>query len=397
MDAPVENPWTNGSSYKINGKDEEYSSKRLSLVYCAKFEMQQNQAAQEHWITELKRSESKEFDLTEDEVLLLSQYRIEDTNDKRWINLVFSIENGLWPLPYILRCIMNENGQIKHLETRPSKKENYSFDVLIKVELSKNELLNVIKFVRSNHGIYLHGIPREELVLKEIWFPKHISDLDKCTHVLSHLEPDLESDHPGFNDVIYRTRRQEIADISSKYKYGHVIPPIKYTEDEIKTWGIVFKKMRKLHSKYACSQYRKCFRMLEEELNFNPDCIPQMQDISMFLKRKTGFTLRPASGLVTARDFLASLAFRVFQCTQYVRHSCKPDHSPEPDENKIDICDKIFTSSFNTWAALIFSTWGCRRLVFLAFDKTSLECIAEVFLGVLIDGDIDELEGLLEF
>ncbi|CAL1267596.1 unnamed protein product, partial [Larinioides sclopetarius] len=216
--------------------------------------------------------------------------------------------------------------------TRPSKNNKFSYDILINVALTKNELLKIIESLQQTEDVILRGIPpKNRQNSKAIWFPKHISELDKCTHVLSQLEQYLDTGHPGFSDSVYRTRRQEIAEISFKYKYGQTIPTVDYTQDEIKTWKIVFERLTDLHQKYACSAYRKCFRMLLEEGYFSPEAIPQMQDISVFLKRKTGFALRPASGLVTARDFLASLAFRVFQCTQYVRHSSKPDHTPEPD------------------------------------------------------------------
>ncbi|CAK9298534.1 unnamed protein product [Gordionus sp. m RMFG-2023] len=109
------------------------------------------------------------------------------------------------------------------------------------------------------------------------------------------------------------------------------IPRIQYTPEETKTWSLIYKKCKDLHMHYACEEYNRLFELLENEGIFLPTVVPQLEDLSNFLKRKSGFQLRPAAGLLTARDFLASLAFRVFQATQYMRHTSMPWHTPEPD------------------------------------------------------------------
>lgn len=111
---------------------------------------------------------------------------------------------------------------------------------------------------------------------------------------------------------------------------GDAIPHIDYTDVEDQTWASVFKTVLDLMPKHACAEYRYVFAKLQEEGIFRENKIPQLEEMSNFLRKSTGFTLRPAAGLLTARDFLASLAFRIFQSTQYVRHVNSPYHTPEP-------------------------------------------------------------------
>ena len=48
---------------------------------------------------------------------------------------------------------------------------------------------------------------------------------------------------------------------------------------------------------------------------FGDDSIPQLDPISKFLMEKTGWRLKPVGGLITQREFLNGLAFKVFHST----------------------------------------------------------------------------------
>ncbi|KAM6435865.1 phenylalanine-4-hydroxylase [Liasis olivaceus] len=261
-----------------------------------------------------------------------SRYIEENTSQNDAISLIFSLKEEVGALAKVL-CIFEEKGiNLTHIESRPSRLNKDEYEFFLNLE-SKNisALPDIIKTLRDDIRANVYELSREKRKDAVPWFPRTIQELDRFANQILSYGAELDADHPGFKDPIYRARRKEFADIAYNYRHGQPIPRVTYTEEEKKTWGIVFRELKTLYPTHACYEHNHVFPLLEQYCGYQEDNIPQLEDVSNFLKSCTGFRLRPVAGLLSSRDFLAGLAFRVFHSTQYIRHSSKPMYTPEPD------------------------------------------------------------------
>ena len=165
-----------------------------------------------------------------------------------------------------------------------------------------------------------------------ISFPRTMDDINLIgRQTILHESNKLEADHPGFNDPNYRKRRNEIGQISRGWEMTQPLPYVKYTQEENNVWSIMWNILMPYYEKYACIEFLQNFEILKKELKFNGKEIPQIRNITDFLEKRTGFIFRPVDGYLSPREFLNSLAFKVFSSTQYIRHHSNPHYTPEPD------------------------------------------------------------------
>ena len=161
--------------------------------------------------------------LTEEEMIIANAAAEQPDTDKsvQRAAVVVRLRDGMGSLGRILKAIETYHGTVVHLESRPSRDEGAQYDVLCKVDMSRNNLLQLIRSLRQNNsfgGVNLIAEDNSVNSVKAPWFPKHASELDNCNHLMTKYEPELDMNHPGFADKVYRERRKQIAEIAFAYK-----------------------------------------------------------------------------------------------------------------------------------------------------------------------------------
>jgi phenylalanine-4-hydroxylase len=137
---------------------------------------------------------------------------------------------------------------------------------------------------------------------------------------------ELDPDHPGFRDPVYRARRNAIARLALEHREGAPPPLVAYTELEHEVWRSVWEHLAPLHAARAVREWRAA----AERLDLDRTRVPQLAEVNE-LTRHPGIEMQPVAGLIAAEGFLTALGRGVFRSTQYMRHHSMPLYTPEPD------------------------------------------------------------------
>lgn len=262
---------------------------------------------------------------------VLSNQKLLQNDDK--VGLLITLPDKQGELLKILNVLNDHQVNLSYIQSKPSKEyssnELKRIDLFIDVENKSHASLNkALKIIKEN------GSQVTFSNIKDVpWFPKSFIDLNLMGRDLKVGGEQLQSDHPGFNDPVYKKRRTEIETKSAEFKFGvdNEVPIIDYTQEEKDLWAFMWQKLEPLIKEHACDEFNECLEVLIKNKLFTKDNIPQVNEFNKFYESNSGMFLRPTGGLLSEREFLNSLAFKVFPCTQYIRHASKPLYTPEPD------------------------------------------------------------------
>jgi phenylalanine-4-hydroxylase len=138
--------------------------------------------------------------------------------------------NSAGTLAKFLKIFDDFGVDLNHIESRSSTR-GPGYEFMVEFDALANERVHeALDLVKEKSG-YFQVISRayheEELIDEETdvvpWFPRRIRELDRFANQILSYGAELEADHPGFTDPVYRKRRAYFADIAYNYHHGELV------------------------------------------------------------------------------------------------------------------------------------------------------------------------------
>lgn len=102
---------------------------------------------------------------------------------------------------------------------------------------------------------------------------------------------------------------------------------VAYSNEENSVWCTLFERQQLLLPQRAANEYIQGL----SELGLNAKTIPQLPEVSHYLRSKTGWSVVPVAALISAREFFELLANKCFPAATFIRTREELDYVKEPD------------------------------------------------------------------
>ncbi|MEQ2197687.1 hypothetical protein XENOCAPTIV_002065 [Xenoophorus captivus] len=158
-----------------------------------------------------------------------------------------------------------------------SKRVPNEVEIFADCKCSKKEFNELLQHLKDHVNIISFNTPAH------VWSAE--AELDQCSHRVLMYGSELDADHPGFEqNLTCKVPHLNVFILIRLLGSGQPIPRIEYTSEEVKTWGVVFRELTKLYPTHACREYLKNLPLLTKHCGYREDNIPQLEDVSHFLK-----------------------------------------------------------------------------------------------------------------
>lgn len=109
-------------------------------------------------------------------------------------------------------------------------------------------------------------------------------------------------------------------------EHDEIIYP-NYPQSDHESWKVLYNRQMSSLPDRVCEEYINGV----DKLNFSPDRIPSLKELSYIFLNTTGWKVARVPGLIHEQNFFDLLRRRVFPSTDYIRGKEELDYTPAPD------------------------------------------------------------------